>query len=196
MRVCTGFYLFEDVFEIGIDGVIKTPEQSFCTPRAYPQWLQSGGARRCLAKILPQPRKTPDCGLDGFPRYTHVVLEPIQIAASVRRLLEEIRGASNLLLTLVKARGGIGLDLQARLEQITWSLLELVELQAKYRDEVREIVPNFALQLRYANEAVSEAGAAIDHRKRPDLDEMAQAANHLLRTLDESPAYHHSTASH
>jgi hypothetical protein len=125
-----------------------------------------------------------------------VVLEPTQIAASVRRLLEEIRGASNSLLTLVKARGGIGLDLQARLEQITWSLLELVELKAKYRDEVREIVPNFALQLRDAYEAVSEAGAAIDHRKRPDLDEMAQEANHLLRTLDEPPAYHHSTASH
>jgi hypothetical protein len=94
----------------------------------------------------------------------------------------------------VKARGGIGLDLQARLEQITWSLLELVELQAKYRDEVREIVPNFALQLRDAYEAVSEAGAAIDHRKRPDLDEMTQEANHLLRTLNEPPPHHHSAA--
>jgi hypothetical protein len=69
---------------------------------------------------------------------------------------------------------------------------ELVELQIMYRDEVREIVPIFSLQLRDAYEAISAAGAAIDHRKRPDLDEIAQEANQLLRSLDEPAQRRHN----
>jgi hypothetical protein len=124
-----------------------------------------------------------------------VVLDPTQIEASVRRLLGAIRIASNSLLTTLKARGGLGPELEVRLEQINWSLLELVELQIVYRDEVREIVPIFSLPLRDAYEAISEAGAAIDHRKRPDLDEIAQEAKQLLRSLDETPQrrHHHIT---
>jgi hypothetical protein len=101
------------------------------------------------------------------------------------------------MLTTLKARGGLGPELEVRLEQIKWSLLELIELQIMYRDEVREIVPIFSLQLRDAYEAISDAGTSIDHRKRPDLDEMAQEAHQLLRSLDEPPQrrHHHTTPS-
>jgi hypothetical protein len=112
------------------------------------------------------------------------MLDSAQIEKLVKRLLDQIQSAALSLMRLLKAPGGGGLDLESRLDQISFPLLELVELQARHPDEVRMIVPIFAVELRDAYQVVSDARVAIDHRKRTDLDEMLQEMHELLRSLD------------
>jgi hypothetical protein len=45
------------------------------------------------------------------------------------------------------------------------------------------IVPSFDLELHSAYQAVCEAGAAIDHHKRPDLHDIIQDVQELMRSL-------------
>ncbi len=112
------------------------------------------------------------------------MLEYINIEAWVQRLLGEIQTASLSLSSLVKARGGIGPDLEGRLDRVHLPLLELAELQVHHRAEIEAIVPEFAAELQDAYRAVHGVGIAIDHRRRPDLDEMTQDLHELMRSLD------------
>jgi hypothetical protein len=107
----------------------------------------------------------------------------------VTNLLDDIRSASNSLLNLVKPQAGNRLDVKARLEAVRTPVVKLLDIQAQHREEVKQIIPHFAPSLREAYDAVSEAGAAIDPKKHPDLDQLAQEINSLLRSLDESPPF-------
>jgi hypothetical protein len=89
----------------------------------------------------------------------------------VSNLLDGIRNASNSLLNSVNAKAGIALDVKAGLEAIKTQLVKLLDIQAEHREELKQIIQHFAPSLREAYDAVSEAGSAIDTKKRPDLDQ-------------------------
>jgi hypothetical protein len=105
----------------------------------------------------------------------------------VTNLLDETRNASNSLLALVKAKAGIGLDVKIGLSAIKTPVVKLLDIQAKHRVELTQLIPNLPLSLADAYHAVAETGSEIDPKKRPDLYELAEEVNSLLRSLNEPP---------
>jgi hypothetical protein len=111
------------------------------------------------------------------------MLEPKEVT----NLLDKIRSASNSLLELVKAKGGIGLDVRIGLEAIKTPVVKLLDIQAEHRAQLTQLIPHFAPALADVYHAVAETGSAIDPKKRPDLYKLAEEVNSLLQSLDGRP---------